>query len=208
VGPGRCGGASPGLSAIGMPSLHRYCVWLTGLGLALSNVLAVAQNTIELQPDKGWLVIDGHPFILQGSMVIDPDRTCRTPSGDWECGQAAWRALEDRVRVGVITCTPLLSLAGSTAAVSAECAVDNENLNAWLVRRGWALSDDTPSALFVSEEKAAQAEQLGIWRGGFIPPSHWRAQDVTECSACTARHQSIVRARELRQQSSPASNSN
>ncbi len=192
-----------------MMSLHRYCAWLTGLVLTLSYVFAVAQNTIELQPDKGLLVIDGHPFVLEGSTVIGLDYTCRTSTGDWSCGQAAWRALEDRARSGVITCTPLVSLTGSTTApVLAECAVNNENLNAWLVRHGWALSDNTPSALFVSEEKAAQAEQLGIWRDGFAPPSHWRAQDVTECSACSARHQSIVRTRELRQQSSPGNNSN
>jgi len=191
-----------------MMSLHRYCAWLTGLVLTLSYVLAVAQNTIELQPDKGLLVIDGHPFVLQGSTVIGPQRTCRTSTGDWSCGQAAWRALEERVRSGIIICTPLLPLTGSAAAVSAECAVDNENLNAWLVRRGWALSDDTPSALFVSEENAAQAEQAGIWRGGFVPPSDWRAQGATECNACSARHQSIVRTRELRQQSSPTNNSN
>ena len=185
-----------------MSSLHRYCAWLIGLGLAVSHVLAVAQTTIELQPDKGLLIIDGHPFVLHGSTVIGPDHTCRTPSGEWDCGQAAWRALEERARSGIITCTPLLSLTGSTAAVSAECALNNENLNAWLVRRGWALSDDTPSALFVSEENAAQAEQVGIWRGGFVPPSDWRAQGATECNACNARHQSIVRTRELRQQSS------
>jgi len=47
-----------------MMSPHRYCAWLTGLVLTLSYVLAVAQNTIELQPDKGLLVIDGHPFVL------------------------------------------------------------------------------------------------------------------------------------------------
>ena len=189
--------------------LHRYCgCWLTGLVLTLSYVLAVAQNTIEIQPDKGLLVIDGHPFVLQGSTVIGLDHTCRTSAGDWSCGQAAWRALEDRARRDVITCTPSVSLTGSTTApVPAECTVNNANLNAWLVRRGWALSDNTPSALFVSEENAAQAEQLGIWRDGFIPPSHWRAL-ATECSACSARHQSIVRTRELRQQSSPASNSN
>jgi hypothetical protein len=191
-----------------MMSLHRYCAWLTGLVLTLSYVLAVAQNTIELQPDKGLLVIDGHPFVLQGSTVIGPDRTCRTSTGDWSCGQAAWQALEERVRSGIIICTPLGSLTGSTTVpVPAECAVNNENLNAWLVRRGWALSDDTSSALFVSEENAAQAEQLGIWRDGFAPPSHWRALAI-KCSACSARHQSIVRTRELRQQSSPANNSN
>ena len=189
-------------------SLHRYCAWLTGLVLTLSYVLAVAQNTIELQPDKGLLVIDGHPFVLQGSTVIGPDRTCRTSTGDWSCGQAAWQALEERVRSGIIICTPLGSLTGSTTVpVPAECAVNNENLNAWLVRRGWALSDDTSSALFVSEENAAQAEQLGIWRDGFAPPSHWRALAI-KCSACSARHQSIVRTRELRQQSSPTNNSN
>ena len=186
-----------------MMSLHRYCAWLAGLVLILSYVFAVAQNTIELQPDKGLLLIDGHPFVLEGSTVIGLDYTCRTSTGDWACGQAAWRALKDRARSGVITCTPLVSLTDSTTApVLAECAVNNENLNAWLVRHGWALSDNAPSALFVSEENAAQAEQVGIWRGGFVPPSDWRARGATECNACNARHQSIVRTRELRQQSS------
>jgi len=58
-----------------MMSLHRYCAWLAGLVLTLSYVFAVAQNTIELQPDKGLLVIDGHPFVLEGSTVIGLDYT-------------------------------------------------------------------------------------------------------------------------------------
>ena len=72
-----------------MTSLHRYCAWMISLGLTLCCVVAVAQNTIELHPDKGLLVIDSHPLVLQGSTVIDPDHTCRTLAGDWNCGQAA-----------------------------------------------------------------------------------------------------------------------
>jgi endonuclease YncB( thermonuclease family) len=42
------------------------------------------------------------------------------------------------------------------------------------VAQGWALAYRRYSTLYVSEEAAAKAARLGIWRGPFKAPWDWR----------------------------------
>lgn len=56
----------------------------------------------------------------------------------------------------------------------AVCYVGDTNLNAWMVRNGWALAYRRYSTEYVPEEQQAKAEKAGIWRGRFVPPWDWR----------------------------------
>jgi hypothetical protein len=56
----------------------------------------------------------------------------------------------------------------------AVCYVGSTDLNAWLVRNGWALADRRYSRDYVPEERRAEADGAGIWRGEFVPPWDWR----------------------------------
>ena len=87
-------------------------------------------------------------------------------------------------------------------SLQAECTLNGASVNAWLVRYGWALADDSLAAPFHEEEAQAQQEALGIWRNGFLPPRKWRAVASSECNVCSDRHESILRSKETRQQTS------
>jgi hypothetical protein len=58
--------------------------------------------------------------------------------------------------------------------VIAVCYVGSTDLNAWLVRNGWALAYRRYSREYVPEERRAEADEAGIWRGEFVPPWEWR----------------------------------
>ena len=160
-----------------------------------------AQSLVTVYPEGGLITLGEDAYRLDGSTLPHPDALCQSHNGDWQCGEAAWQTLTVRVRNGTLECTPLISLSASaTEGLPAECTLDGESLNAWLVRQGWALTDDSPAAPFQTEEALAQHEALGIWRDGFSPPLNWRTVGAVDCNVCSARHESIIRSREQRQQ--------
>ncbi|HCX87412.1 MAG TPA: hypothetical protein DG761_05265 [Gammaproteobacteria bacterium] len=172
-----------------------------------ATALSHAQPLVTVYPEGGLIALGEDVYRLDGSTLPHPDALCRGHNGDWQCGEAAWQALAVRVRNGTLECAPLIPFSASaTEGLPAKCTLDGESLNAWLVRQGWALTDDTPAAPFQAEEALAQQEALGIWRGGFRPPQNWRAAGSGDCSVCSARHESIVRSREQRQQSAGEQN--
>ena len=168
-----------------------------------------AQSQVAIHPTKGYLVLNDTTYRLDGATLPHPDALCQSDSGNWRCGEAAWQALSGRVARGAIECVALVSLSASASTANglpAECALDGESLNTWLVRYGWALTDDSPAAPFQEEETLAQQEAIGIWRDGFVPPDNWRASGTSDCDVCSARHESIVRARERLQQNAGGTN--
>ncbi len=61
--------------------------------------------------------------------------------------------------------------------IVAVCRLGGVDLNAWMVRQGWAIAYRQYSRDYVGDESTAQAEKAGIWAGRFIDPSRWRRGD-------------------------------
>ena len=56
----------------------------------------------------------------------------------------------------------------------ATCYNGEINLNAEMVRQGWALAYRRYSKDYISVEKEAQEAKRGMWAGFFEPPWKWR----------------------------------
>ena len=56
----------------------------------------------------------------------------------------------------------------------AVCFSGKININAAMVREGWALAYRYYSKDYVNEEEIAKAKKKGIWQGSFIEPYIWR----------------------------------
>ena len=54
------------------------------------------------------------------------------------------------------------------------CYSGTVNLNAELVRLGWAMAYRRYSKDYISAEKEAQGASRGMWAGEFEPPWKWR----------------------------------
>ena len=124
-------------------------------------------------------VIDGDTIEIHGTRIrfygIDApetDQLCYLNGETNHCGQRAAIALADKIGNHVVSCAPKdRDKYGRTVAV---CHVQDIDLNAWMVRNGWALAYRQYSIAYVPEEKQAKQEKAGIWQGNFTPPWEWR----------------------------------
>ncbi|MGI8740440.1 MAG: thermonuclease family protein [Gammaproteobacteria bacterium] len=56
----------------------------------------------------------------------------------------------------------------------AVCDIAGEDLNAWMVRQGWAVAYTRYSKDYVEQEKEARAMKRNIWSGTFVLPEDYR----------------------------------
>src|SRR5262249_845197 len=134
-----------------------------------SDIVGVASVT-----DGDTIQIHGQSIRFYGIDAPESGQLCKLDDKPWRCGPAAANALADHIGTRTVTCAPRdRDRYGRTVAV---CRVEGEDVNAWLVPEGWALAYRRSSSDYVDEEAAAKAAKRGLWRGTFIPPWEWRAQ--------------------------------
>ena len=179
---------SYGARSGGWPSRRPAFLLVVALVL-LAGFYALSRPRLERAlPDRqpplvgqAWIV-DGDSIRLAGRSIrldgIDApewDQTCLDGSGRaWRCGRAAGQALRERIRGQTVSCRPrALDRYGRTIAA---CALaDGSDLNAWMVREGWAIASGFGGA-YAAEQEQAKAARRGIWEGTFISPANWRHQ--------------------------------
>jgi len=125
-------------------------------------------------------VVDGDTIVmgttkirLEGIDAPESDQVCLDANRKrWTCGIEARDRLAAYIGNRSIGCAPSgTDVYGRTLAV---CTVAGEDLNAWMVRQGWALAFVRYSKEYVPDEEAARAAGRGIWSGAFIAPWDWR----------------------------------
>jgi endonuclease YncB( thermonuclease family) len=128
-------------------------------------------------------VIDGDTVDMDGVRIrlwgIDaPERaqTCEGREGQThECGRDSAAVMLELTRDRMVEC----EVRGHDRyrRVVAVCRTEQGDINATIVRRGWAV--DWPrysNGRYQAEESAARAEELGIWSGRFEMPWEWRQE--------------------------------
>jgi len=164
-------------------------VLLAILALALAlhayqrgHVRAPAERHPDVHGDivgKAWVIdgdtveIAGVRIRLQGIDAPESGQSCADADGrHWLCGHAATHALIELISGRALKCES--SGFDRYRRVLAVCALpDGSDVNAWLVRQGWALAYGYASP-YRSEEAEAHAAKRGIWAGSFMPPWEWR----------------------------------
>jgi len=144
------------------------CLLLSALPVTAQTITGVASVT-----DGDSLEIRGIRIRLHGIDAPESRQLCTRPSDEtWRCGQQAALALSDRIgRRGVSCESRDTDRYGRTIAV---CSQDGVDLNAWMVREGWAVSYRQYSRDYVSGETEARRAGRNIWSGTFVMPWDWR----------------------------------
>lgn len=164
-------------------------------------------------------VVDGDTVVFNNEfarlekvrfIAVDaPEKTqiCQDSNGfPWNCGQASADRLKqiiqeegDQGRSFVCNRDERLDSQGRTMAV---CFVqDRRKPSPWvdvgkqMVREGWAFPYSAMSHMYQEEEKMAQAERLGLWKGTFDRPDQWRLKqrDVEHSSSSSSSSPSSSR---------------
>ncbi len=164
-----------------IPSPYRprtpYAAWLVALLLPLLPLPSLAETLTGVASvvDGDTLVIHGERIRLHGIDSPESAQRCTRPNGQqWRCGQKAALALADRIGRQTVRCEGKeRDRYGRLVAV---CYHKGQNLNAWMVRQGWALAYRRYSKDYVGQEQQAEASKAGIWSGTFVPPWEWRSR--------------------------------
>ncbi len=152
---------------VGSLGYYAYKYWTTTPPGPLSGAAVVV--------DGDSLEISGTRIRLEGIDAPELEQSCADPKGQsWPCGRAATRALRAHAQGHELKCEQ--KGLDQYKRVLAVCFLpDGSDLNAWIVRQGWALAYGY-AQVYRPEQDEAQAAKRGIWAGTFTPPHEWRQQ--------------------------------
>ena len=122
--------------------------------------------------DGDTIEIHGQRIRLFGIDAPESRQTCEAAGQTYRCGQQAALVLADHIGQQTVACEPQDT--DRYGRIVAICRGTGEDLNGWMVAQGWALAYRQYSMVYVSQETAAHAAGLGIWRGAFTAPWDWR----------------------------------
>jgi endonuclease YncB( thermonuclease family) len=161
-------------------------------GGRIRNILAEGLACVGVRAKAGErAVVDGVATVLDADTLIVADvrirligidaperrQNCRLDDADWLCGTAAIAAVDALVGTEPIAC----EIYGHDRfdRALAVCYQNGTDLNAEIVRNGWALAWYPKSGAVIGPDYAAaqwEAEQkaAGIWQSAFTDPWIWR----------------------------------
>ena len=122
--------------------------------------------------DGDTVEIAGERIRLHGIDAPESRQTCRVVDEEWRCGESATLALVDETAGRPMTCKG--KKRDRYGRLIAVCYAGSDDLNAWMVREGWAVAYRRYSKDYVDEEVEARAAGRGVWRGDFTLPWKWR----------------------------------
>ncbi len=136
----------------------------------------LAQQIITGKPriiDGDTIVIDSQPIRLHGIDAPEAKQTCERPDrAQYRCGDMATFALAELAGKHWVRCE--WNQRDRYRRLIAICYTGPVNLNAEMVRRGWAMAYRRYSKDYVGEEQEARNAARGLWQGAFLPPWEWR----------------------------------
>lgn len=126
-------------------------------------------------------VIDGDTLVVKQTWQIrlygidapETDPTCQDAGQTVHCGLEARDALIQLIDGQSIACEQ--KDIDRYSRIVAVCRLDKgQDINAAMVREGWALAYREYATVFVPEENEAKAAKRGLWAETFIDPWDWR----------------------------------
>jgi len=145
-----------------------------GTGVADSMSASAIQGTASVI-DGDTIEIRGQRIRLDAIDAPESSQLCLDPAGKrYRCGQKSAFALADMIGRSVVSCEPKgRDRYKRTIAV---CFKGDTNLNAWMVKQGWAVAFRKYGIDYISQEDEARITGRGMWAGSFEMPWDWRAR--------------------------------
>jgi endonuclease YncB( thermonuclease family) len=122
--------------------------------------------------DGDTIEVSGERVRLHGIDAPETSQNCGAGGVTWPCGRTALLVLTDATAGAEVNC--IGSKRDRYRRLIAICYKGAVNLNAEMVREGWALAYRRYALDYVSEEGEARQAGKGLWRGPFVPPWDWR----------------------------------
>ena len=91
---------------------------------------------------------------------------------NYKCGEISKKKLEKYVKNNIIKCK--VEGKDRYKRILGTCYKNTININSRMVRNGYAVAYKKYSKKYVSVEREAKREELGLWKGKFDMPWDWR----------------------------------
>ena len=122
--------------------------------------------------DGDTIHIGKNKIRLHGIDAPEYKQTCTIDKEIWNCGIESKIALENFILKKEVNCE-IIDVDQYRRFVGI-CFLENQNVNQYMVRNGWAIAYKYYSLKFVNDEEFAKKNKLGIWQGSFIEPYLFR----------------------------------
>lgn len=138
------------------------------LALNVMPIPAADLSSYAFVNDDGSLRIRGQTVWLDGIIIPPTDRACQSNVRPIRCAPQAALALNFKVGPNFVHCT--IRDRRPNRDIIARCTVDDEDLAAWLIQRGWAAAAPDAPPEYVVLEKIARQRGFGVWG---VPIERW-----------------------------------
>jgi endonuclease YncB( thermonuclease family) len=122
--------------------------------------------------DGDTLTIARRRIRLAGIDAPEKGQRCGGARGEYDCGEAATRALAALVRATSVECRA--EDRDRWGRIVARCQAGGRDLGAEILRAGWARAARGAPAGYAALEAEARAARRGAWQGAFEDPARWR----------------------------------
>ncbi|WP_115048289.1 thermonuclease family protein [Xanthomonas arboricola] len=110
---------------------------------------------------------------LWGVDAPESAQQCTNDAGSaWPCGRRSAAALDGHLRDRTVRCQPKDT--DRYGRIVAECYVQGQSVNRWMVQSGWAVAYREYATAFVADERTAQQQRRNLWAGSFQMPADYR----------------------------------
>ena len=134
--------------------------------------------------DGDTIRIDGKKIRLLGIDAPERDQKCKKPwltisffsfNKDYFCGAISTNKLKKKINNQFMSCE--WKNKDRYKRFIAECFKGKTNINAWMVRYGYAVAYRKYSKKYVAHEEIAKKDKLGLWSGTFEMPWDYRKKN-------------------------------
>ena len=176
----------------------RSLIWDVIITITFLLIVAVAVSWLNARNPqafvgKAWvvdgdtIVIDDENLRLSGIDAPEMSQICTRKNIPWECGVESKSALIKMLRGREVRCN-----SGGLDRYDrwlVVCDVDGNDINAALVKNGWAIDYGG----YAREEAIARRAKAGIWQGVFENPQEWRRANRGDASNLPSRNTGLWR---------------
>ncbi|NYI19768.1 endonuclease YncB(thermonuclease family) [Xanthomonas arboricola] len=148
---------------------------LVVLLLAFSSFPSAAAELVgrATVTDGDTLTVAKQRIRLWGIDAPESAQQCTTKNGlSWPCGRRSAAALDGYVLDKTVRCEPKDT--DRYGRVVAECFVQGQSVNRWMVRSGWAVAYRQYAKAFIADEADARRQRRNLWQGPFQMPVDFR----------------------------------
>ena len=123
--------------------------------------------------DGDTIKILNNKIRLHGIDAPEKRQKCIKNAKEYNCGIVATEALIKKIGKKAVKCLTQKNKDRYNRFIGV-CFVDQEDLNKWMVRNGYAIAYRRYSKDYILDEEFAKRNKLGLWSGTFLKPEKWR----------------------------------